>query len=855
MQSANRIPPFARARCVHAVALVMIAGMLGCSDDPPPVCGAGTELVAGECLPIDDSGVMGTRDGGKPSGQAGSGAMCGGDTVQQGDACEGLKPIGAACERGRECATGTCLPESQGLPGGYCSVLDCSANRPCPAGSLCRYSSGTGHFVCLAYCDGDDDCRSDAAPPPGAASPEGGYVCQSLILNELSVCAPACTGKDICPNPTRCDEEAGRCVIDQCDPASDEPCHADEQHICYPDSRGLTESGGVCLLGCDPADPSARCAPGEVCQPLPEEPVHTGFCSPPLCTQNADCPAGAACNAGVCQPPARCDLSATCSDSGTVCVGGANGQCLPECPEDGSCGDLHPQLACADALGACLPIGSFPGSACRDERSDACDAVAVPGSSPPQAASMACLDDRCLVRCASDASVCAKISPILTCAAGIYDEPVCLPKGAFPGSPCDASTACAPLARGDQSLAMSCVQGSCAVVCDASNGGAALCAGIDASLVCADDLLGDGVDLCLPYGSFPGGPCADGNRCSTGLSCQGGRCLTDCTSGGTALCESIRTSLTCALDLYDVAVCLPKGAFPGGPCGTGNACAPLQQGTQTLATVCKAGRCLLTCDNTAGGDAFCAKVDTRTDGGLVCADNLYGDGVDLCLPRGSFPGGPCAAGNACDSGLVCKGARCLYDCSAGGNTLCTGISSTLACAPTVYDVPVCLPRGSYPGGPCDASNLCAQDLNGLAAADMRCQSSTCVVQCASGMVAPFANGDALCGVVSSTLTCVDTAGPQAFCTLKCGAANTCPTGLSCLTSQQACLPTGSFLTSPCATGNVCSTAPPIPLACVPGGSPTCAASCSAGDNTYCMNLNLGFTQCQTLAPGLSVCTP
>ena len=822
-----------------------VVALLACSDDPAPVCGPGTELVAGECLPIVEGEAMGKPDGGGSGGKAG-GAMCGGDTVQEGNACEGLKPIGAPCERARECATGTCLPESQGLPGGYCSVLDCNPNRPCPAGSLCRYSSASGHFVCLAFCDGDDDCRSD------------GYVCQSLILNELSVCAPACTGKDICPNPTRCDEEAGRCVIDQCDPASSDPCHPDEQHVCYPDSRDLTDTGGVCLLGCDPADPSARCAPGEVCQPLPAEPMHTGFCSPPLCTQNAECPAGAICNSGVCQPPARCDLSATCSDANTVCVGGANGQCLPACPSEGSCADIHPQLACADTLGACLPLGSFPGSDCRDQRSDACDPVTVPGSSPVQQAAMACFEERCLVRCGSDASVCGKISSILTCASGIYDEPVCLPKGAFPGSACDASVSCAPLMRGEQSLAMSCVQGRCAVVCDASNGGAALCSGVDDSLLCADNPLGDGVDLCLPFGSFPGGPCADGNTCSTGMSCQGGRCLSTC-NGSNAQCEAIRADLTCATDVYDVPVCLPKGSFPGGPCGASNACAPLQQGTQTFATTCKAGKCLLTCDNLAGGDALCAKVDTRTDGGLVCADNLFGDGVDVCLPRGGYPGGPCAAGNACDPamGLVCKGGRCLNDCSTGGSATCATISSTLACAPTVYDVPVCLPKGAFPGGPCGANSQCAQDLNGLAPADMRCQQGTCVVQCASGMVAPFASGDALCGVVSSSLTCVDSAGANAFCTLKCGAGNTCPTGsgLSCLTSQQACLPTGSFLGSPCATGNVCSPAPPIPLACVPGGSPTCAASCTAGDNSYCMNLGLGFTQCQTLAPGLSVCTP
>ena len=207
--------------------------------------------------------------------------------------------------------------------------------------------------------------------------------------------------------------------------------------------------------------------------------------------------------------------------------------------------------------------------------------------------------------------------------------------------------------------------------------------------------------------------------------------------------------------------------------------------------------------------------------------------------------------------MACKGSRCLYDCSAGGNTLCGAISSTLACAPTVYDVPVCLPKGSFPGGPCDAASMCAQNLGGLASADMRCQTGVCVVQCASGSVLPFVNGDALCGAVSGALTCVDSAGAQAFCSLKCGEGNTCATGTSCLTSQGACLPTGSFLGSPCAGGTTCSGSPM--LVCAPTGPsspPICAAGCNSGapqtGDGYCAALGgmlgTGFDKCIAAGP-------
>jgi hypothetical protein len=315
-----------------------------------------------------------------------------------------------------------------------------------------------------------------------------------------------------------------------------------------------------------------------------------------------------------------------------------------------------------------------------------------------------------------------------------------------------------------------------------------LCGSIDASLVCADDLFGDGVDLCLPYGGFPGGPCADGSACGDGMVCRGERCLYDCTNGGDTVCTNVRSTLTCAADVYDVPVCLPKGSFPGGPCGEGSSCAPLQQGAQSLPTTCKNDTCLLTCDNMAGGDALCAAVDAS----LVCADNLYGDGVDLCLPRGAFPGGPCGAGNSC-----------------------------------------------------------ASDLNGVAAVDMRCQSGVCVVDCDN--TATLQKGDGLCEAVNPALTCVDSAALP-FCSVKCGPSNACAAGTSCLVSQGACLPTGSFLGSPCASGACNPSAVPM-LACA---NNTCAARCNTGGgmgNSYCAALNVGLSTCQMVAAGLEVCVP
>jgi hypothetical protein len=156
----------------------------------------------------------------------------------------------------------------------------------------------------------------------------------------------------------------------------------------------------------------------------------------------------------------------------------------------------------------------------------------------------------------------------------------------------------------------------------------------------------------------------------------------------------------------------------------------------------------------------------------------------------------------------------------------------LSCAQDAYDTPVCLPKGSFPGGPCAAGDLCAQDLGGLGSADMFCSSGLCLIQCQNA--GPFASGDDLCSTVNPALTCVTNPSTD-FCAPAC-VSNMCPAGRSCLTSENACLPTGSFLGSPCAGGTTCSGAPM--LVCVPGGSPTCGPGCAAAGapSAYCQGV-------------------
>lgn len=720
----------ATASRVGWIALGLSWVLAACHSGKETTCGPGTELVAHECVPpLTDAGQAPA-----PELRDAATRSCGEGTIELDGRCQALKPIGAACDSGIECASGGCLSEARGAVGGYCTIAGCSENRQCPAGSHCTYSSKAEMTVCLAYCDDDDDCRA------------GDYVCQPLYTSDVHVCAPSCTISDACPSGTRCDAESGKCAIHECDPVAEDACGAQSWLLCQPDRRGLTEAGGVCLPLCSPQDPSAVCDGNEVCQPLPEDPTNFGVCAPPLCAATSDCPAGAMCVDGVCQPPARCDAEAACADETAVCVGGAGGQCMPACPSESECADIHAGLSCSAALGACLPTGSFPGSACRSDLESPCDPLSV---------------------------------------------------------------------RRD-----------------------------------------------------------DGSTSETAMSCENGTCLARCEAGGDASCEAISETLTCAQDVFDAPVCLPKGSFPGGPCDAQDACAPLVRGETSSPVVCERDQCLITCDDGAGGDVMCAGIDAS----LLCAADLFAQ--DVCLPRGSIPGGPCAAGDSCAAGMACEGGMCLYDCTAGGQAVCDAMSSTLACSRTVYDTPVCLPKGSFPGAPCGAGNTCATDLMGLDAVDMACVSGRCVVMCASP--GPFADGDALCttvnpalmcmsggcvvdcegdnealcGAIDPALTCVSNS-ENDFCAIAC-VDGMCPSGTSCLTSQNACLPTGTFLGSPCAGGTTCSGDPM--LVCVPGETPRCAAGCTTAETSspYCVgvgtNYGTGYQDCTDVGGGLLICT-
>ena len=89
--------------CRAVVRIAFIALATACVSERQTRCGSGTELIAGECLPILDGG-------GSDSGMIIEPvtASCGEHAFLADGVCRGVQQVGAACERGAECDTQTC---------------------------------------------------------------------------------------------------------------------------------------------------------------------------------------------------------------------------------------------------------------------------------------------------------------------------------------------------------------------------------------------------------------------------------------------------------------------------------------------------------------------------------------------------------------------------------------------------------------------------------------------------------------------------------------------------------------------------------------------------------------------------
>ena len=874
---------FWRRSGVVIAALLLGAIASGCGGDDETTgltCGSGTHASGGRCVANAVDGGGGT--GGGSAGSGGSSITCGAGTHEDNGTCvaddpdAGLAcgagthedngecvaneagtvdasvppgPIGAACTGNAQCESGFCAGTGLDprLTDGYCTILACGDTNPCPAGSTCVAVGALK--ACFASCD------------PGTVVCRDTLVCQPLSTDPLAaICAPGCAADADCPAGGVCETATSICTPPPtCDPGAPS-CPTD--FSCFPTT--VSPTGGYCFVSCD--DPVA-CKDSEVCQPFgPGAP--DGVCVPPPCTDNADCPAGATCapqttSLNYCAVPEVCPAG-TCTGTGETCV---SGLCLSSCSAgaagDTECTTIHPGLLCADSFGACmpacaddgsckagsscfetdwvcLPTGAFPGSPCAP--ADATHTNPWCANVGPIEQECAAIGgaSQCLPKCTLDAE-CQAVSSSLTC---FETQGLCLPVGAFPGSPCRTTPGdeCDLDLTGNDAYDMACFSGVCLVTCHEDTD----CSSFNASLACYE-----GKGACFP-------------ACTTN-----------------AECGYPGSGMAC---LVSEGVCLPEGSFPGGPCKANNTCDPIG----TLTQSCVSGSCVVDCNDSAPqtGDGLCHAVNAAltcmptnpaTGAGscvYACAGGMCPTGYtclepegtktgaqNACLPNGSFPGSACATGDVCGSyggkAMTCASNTCVITCAAEAD--CTPVGLTCveakgvclqpcvagACSDNRYaclaSENACLPKGSFPGGPCNENDACS-DYGPL---PMACAAGTCLVTCSDA-----AGGDTVvCPGVNAALTCDDTY--THACMIACQS-GLCPAGMSCAPGN-ACLPTGSF------PGGACRSTDPKCDSDI-GGNPdhdlVCAGTACVVDCSWNPGVCADFTglTCQSAGAGFA-CLP
>lgn len=676
-----------------------------------------------------------------------------------------------------------------------------STNTGCPAGSV----DVNGN--CLLIPDG-------GFPPDGSLARDGGNPCgpSAKLVQHMCVLDPgalpgavgaACNSDGDCIGGTSCAQgpslPGGYCTVVGC--GGRHPCPVGS--LCY----ATNSTDTMCLTTCEP---------GVACRSKDYhcEPIRSG-------------------DVAVCMP--SCTLTNACT-AGTKCDS-ATGACVVDAcdpKQSDPCKTSQTQKLCyADTSGS-VAAGGFCVHTCDPSEPSACNLqhgdVCQPDASNPAHKGIC------------SAAVCNTSDQ---CPGGSQ----CNNHACQPPPLCDSKGACA-----DKSLG--CIGGpggQCMPKCPTAAGQS--CADIQSSLQCYTKGT---PALCLPAGSFPGSSCrASQQPCdaiavgkqSVPMVCDQKVCRVECSHGGDKLCSALDKNGACAAR-GSVSECLTKGTFVGGACAAGNKCQALDTGGgRKLPMSCETtlGICLFDCSDgvpmltTGKNDAYCAALDAS----LACARQPSAGTFpsdDVCLPIGSFAGGPCGPDKSCgvENGqpLACEDGTCLLTC-ASHNT-CTPLG--LVCGFGVYkDHDVCLPPGTFPGGPCGLSNSCAQALHGNPDLNMTCRRNVCFLQCDetnkwSGY------GQALCQAQDPALTCSPKGGN--LCVPACNGSGACGNTAVCFdpgtwpAHQNACLPKGSFVGAPCSLGQCEDLPSGTKMTCLTNAvsfTSSCYAQCTPDDPNTAAN--------------------
>jgi hypothetical protein len=202
---------------VTGTALLMTAGLIGCTPDPDDVFD--TLLTTVSTVGDGDGDTTGDGDGepgdGDPTDTTGDGDGEPGDG--DGDACE-LGAIGEPCDdacgcvEGLTCDGGECSlggGDGDGDPGGECTSYDPTM---CPPPGQPIMVGGIEGAFCTCACTTDADCL---AGPPGTVG-----ACALATPDMMTFCGLICSvASDACPAGSTCktagqmDPDVGLCTF------------------------------------------------------------------------------------------------------------------------------------------------------------------------------------------------------------------------------------------------------------------------------------------------------------------------------------------------------------------------------------------------------------------------------------------------------------------------------------------------------------------------------------------------------------------------------------------------------------------------------------------------------------------
>jgi len=260
-----------------------------------------------------------------------------------------IQSTGTACTSVQDCILGdTCLTESEGFPGGYCTTEDCDISGCPDLGAECFdfEVDGRNRTICLANCDAQGACSRQEY---GCFEVTGSPVC--LPTDGIGSNFPAagsvgsaCSGEGQCSNGLECltHLDGGYCSA-SCSGDSDCPTssHCEQfgdQGFCYRDCTDNTQ----CRAGyvCTDADLSeASCVPSEGRVTVNPNGVNDGQ----PCVSDINCKGGVCSKAGEGYPGGYCTTLSCGDDSecnGGVCITNTtNNVCKAACSDASDCRD------------------------------------------------------------------------------------------------------------------------------------------------------------------------------------------------------------------------------------------------------------------------------------------------------------------------------------------------------------------------------------------------------------------------------------------------------------------------------------------------------------------------------------